>query len=127
MNEMIRKELMIALAVFATACAQTPGRVGATAIRIALTKACHIIGLRYRIPLLGGEFVIGCFSFVRTALLLARLRVWVVLSLAAVCSAQWPAPKSAMDAYEFVQNRRREAGKLWQQKDPRGFSILNDA
>jgi tetratricopeptide (TPR) repeat protein len=43
------------------------------------------------------------------------------------CFAQWPAPKSATDAYQFVQARRAEAEKLWEKGDTRGFSILNDA
>jgi hypothetical protein len=43
------------------------------------------------------------------------------------CFAQWPSPRSAMDAYDFVQARRSEAQKLWTQGDARGFAILNDA
>lgn len=54
---------------------------------------------------------------------------WCVLALAAAsCYAQWPAPKSAEDAYEFVQARRTDARKLWTQGEyDRGFAILNDA
>ncbi len=49
------------------------------------------------------------------------------LLIAVSCYAQWPSPKSALDAYEFVQGRRAEARKLWEAGDPRGFAILNDA
>ena len=51
----------------------------------------------------------------------------VVLLTAVSCYGQWPAPKSAMDAYDFVQGRRNEAEKLWTQKDAQGLAILNDA
>ena len=55
------------------------------------------------------------------------LKLWILLLTVTSCYAQWPAPKSAMDAYEFVQARRSEAEKLWTQGDARGFAILNDA
>jgi carboxyl-terminal processing protease len=54
-------------------------------------------------------------------------KLWVLLLAAGSCSAQWPSPRSAMDAYDFVQGRRSEAEKLWTQSDARGFAILNDA
>src|SRR5215475_2190896 len=38
--------------------------------------------------------------------------------------AQWPKPKSAMDAYDFVQDRRSAAEKLWEKKDPAGIDML---
>jgi C-terminal processing protease CtpA/Prc len=51
-----------------------------------------------------------------------------LLLLAATCTyAQWPTPKSAADAVDFVQARRIEAEKLWTAGDARGFTILNDA
>jgi carboxyl-terminal processing protease len=54
-------------------------------------------------------------------------KLWILL-LIAVCSyAQWPSPKSATDAYDFVQGRRGEAEKLWTKGDPSGVSILMDA
>jgi hypothetical protein len=31
-----------------------------------------------------------------------------------------------MEAYDFMQQRRVEAGKLWEQGDPRGIQILNE-
>lgn len=43
-----------------------------------------------------------------------------------VTNAQWPAPSTAMQAYDFVQEQRRVAGKLWGAKDPKGIAILND-
>jgi len=54
-------------------------------------------------------------------------RLLLLLLAAVVCQAQWPAPKSARDAYEFVQGRRMEAEKLWKQGDARAFAMLNDA
>jgi carboxyl-terminal processing protease len=53
-------------------------------------------------------------------------RLWITLFMASACYAQWPSPKSAMDAYEYVQSRRDEAEKLWTKGDARGFAILND-
>ena len=41
--------------------------------------------------------------------------------------AQWPEPKHAMDAYDFIQKQRSEAEKLWALKDPKGIGILEDA
>src|SRR4051794_7979899 len=55
------------------------------------------------------------------------MRLAVLLIAALSCHAQWPAPKSAMDAYEFVQGRRAEAEKLWSKGDAAGLSILEDA
>lgn len=54
-------------------------------------------------------------------------KLWTLLLTAVSCYGQWPSPKSAMDAYEFVQGRRAEARKLWEAGDARGFAILNDA
>ncbi len=51
----------------------------------------------------------------------------LILLLTASCCAQWPPPKSALDAYDFVENRRGEAEKLWTQGDARGLTILRDA
>jgi carboxyl-terminal processing protease len=48
----------------------------------------------------------------------------LVLFSATLLSAQWPVPKTAMDAYDFVQARRSEAEKLWMQKDPAGIDLL---
>jgi carboxyl-terminal processing protease len=44
----------------------------------------------------------------------------------ALATAEWPVPKSAMEAYDFVQARREEAGKLWSAKDPKAFDLLAD-
>src|SRR5580704_6781888 len=54
-------------------------------------------------------------------------KLWVLLLASGSCFAQWPSPKTAMDAYDFVQGRRSEAEKLWTQGDARGYAILNDA
>jgi C-terminal processing protease CtpA/Prc len=56
-----------------------------------------------------------------------RRQLSTFLLIAVSCYAQWPSPKSALDAYEFVQGRRAEARKLWEAGDARGFTILNDA
>lgn len=50
----------------------------------------------------------------------------LLLAAAAAC-AEWPAPKSAMDAYEYVQKRRAEAEKLRERRDGSGVAILLDA
>ncbi len=42
------------------------------------------------------------------------------------CYAQWPQPKTAMEAYDFVQHRRDEAEKLWKHGNSRGIEILNE-
>ncbi len=44
-----------------------------------------------------------------------------------VAAAQWPTPKTSMEAYEFVQARRQEAAKLWAAKDPKGIELLTGA
>lgn len=54
-------------------------------------------------------------------------KLWTLLLTTVSCYGQWPSPKSAMDAYDFVQGRRAEAEKLWALGDARGFAILNDA
>jgi hypothetical protein len=54
-------------------------------------------------------------------------KFWTLLLTAVSCYGQWPSPKSAMDAYEFVQGRRAEARKLWEAGDASGLAILNDA
>ena len=51
-------------------------------------------------------------------------RILLALLFAKLAPAQWPAPKSAMEAYDFVQDRRSEAGKLWEKKDPIGIDML---
>ena len=53
--------------------------------------------------------------------------VVVLLGLSLAAHAQWPQPKHASDAYEFVQKQRAEAEKLWGRKDPKGISMLEDA
>src|SRR5438034_449969 len=40
-------------------------------------------------------------------------------------SAQWPTPKTALEAYDFVNGRREEARKLWEKGDPKGIALLN--
>src|SRR5438094_831065 len=54
-------------------------------------------------------------------------KLWTLLLTVVSCYAQWPSPKSATDAYDFVQSRRAEAEKLWAAGDARGFAILNEA
>ena len=54
-------------------------------------------------------------------------KLGTLLLITVSCYAQWPSPKSATDAYEFVQGRRAEARKLWETGDVRGFAVLNDA
>jgi hypothetical protein len=51
---------------------------------------------------------------------------WIlpVLLFAALAAGQWPTPKNAMEAYDFVQDRRSEAEKLWEKKDPAGIDML---
>ncbi len=51
----------------------------------------------------------------------------LLLTVASCYAQQWPSPKSATDAFDFVQGRRGEAEKLWTRKDARGFATLNDA
>ena len=51
-------------------------------------------------------------------------RIPPLLLFATLAAAQWPAPKSAMEAYDFVQDRRSAAGKLWEKKDPAGIDML---
>ena len=41
-------------------------------------------------------------------------KFWTLLLTAVSRYGQWPSPKSAMDAYDFVQGRRDEARKLWE-------------
>lgn len=53
-------------------------------------------------------------------------KLWVLVLAVASCYAQFPAPRSAADAYDFVQGGRDEAETLWKQGDARGFAILND-
>ena len=54
-------------------------------------------------------------------------KLGIFLLTATSCYGQWPSPKSAAEAYDFVQARREEAEKLWTKGDERGFAILNDA
>src|SRR5579871_397416 len=37
-----------------------------------------------------------------------------------------PKPETAAEAYDYVQQKRGEAGRLWSQKDPQGIRILED-
>jgi hypothetical protein len=45
-------------------------------------------------------------------------RILPFLLFAWVAAAQWPTPKSAIEAYDFVQGRQSEAGKLWEKRTP---------
>jgi C-terminal processing protease CtpA/Prc len=54
-------------------------------------------------------------------------KVLVLLTAVIGCFAAWPPPKSAMDAYEFVEGRRTEARNFRTQGDTRGIEILKDA
>ena len=54
-------------------------------------------------------------------------KLWTLLLTTVSCYGQCPSPKSAMDAYDFVQGRRAEAEKLWALGDARGLAILNEA
>jgi hypothetical protein len=49
-----------------------------------------------------------------------------VLLCTGVCFGQWPTPKTANEAYNFVQERRSSAGKLWSSSDQRGIDMLNE-
>jgi hypothetical protein len=51
-------------------------------------------------------------------------RILPLLLFAPLAAAQWPTPKSAMEAYDFVQDRRSAAEKLWEKKDPAGIDML---
>jgi carboxyl-terminal processing protease len=51
-------------------------------------------------------------------------QIVILLLFEAFAAAQWPSPKSAMDAYYFVQDRRSAAEKLWEKKDPAGIDML---
>src|SRR5712664_3642356 len=55
---------------------------------------------------------------------LATAATLIVASV--MCYGQWPSPKTAMEAHDFVQQRRAEARKRWQQGDLRGIKILNE-
>ncbi|MFN7934276.1 MAG: S41 family peptidase [Bryobacteraceae bacterium] len=50
----------------------------------------------------------------------------LLFSIVSFAQAQWPAPTSAIDAYEFVNQKRVEAGKLWAAKDPKGIAMLEE-
>ena len=54
------------------------------------------------------------------------VRIALLILAAWTLHAQWPTPKSANDAYEYVNSRRDEAEKLWSQNDPKGLAILED-
>lgn len=41
-------------------------------------------------------------------------RILTLLLFATLAPAQWPAPKNAIEAYDFVQERRSAAEKLWE-------------
>jgi carboxyl-terminal processing protease len=51
---------------------------------------------------------------------------WILLLLlfTRLATAQWPTPKTAMEAYDFVQDRRSTAEKLWEKKDTAGIEML---
>ena len=51
-------------------------------------------------------------------------RITPFLLFATLAAAQWPTPKGAMEAYDFVQDRRSAAEKLWEKKDPAGIDML---
>lgn len=38
--------------------------------------------------------------------------------MSGLVAAQWPTPKTPMEAYDFVQAQRQAAGKLWAAKEP---------
>jgi carboxyl-terminal processing protease len=50
----------------------------------------------------------------------------LLLLFTTLAAAQWQNPKSAMDAYDFVQERRSSAEKLWEKKDPAGIDMLQE-
>jgi hypothetical protein len=54
------------------------------------------------------------------------MRLAVLLVAALSCHAQWPAPKSTDDAFQFVQSRRAAAEKLWTKGDPAAIAMLDD-
>ena len=51
-------------------------------------------------------------------------RILPLLLFASLATAQWPTPKTAMEAYDFVQDRRSAAEKLWEKEDPAGIAML---
>lgn len=53
-------------------------------------------------------------------------RLCCVLLINGLLYAEWPAPRSAMGAYEYVQQRRSEAERLWKEKDKAGVQLLLD-
>ncbi len=50
----------------------------------------------------------------------------LLLLMCAAAKAQWPVPANSSQAYDFVQERREEAAKLWPARDPQGIVLLND-
>jgi carboxyl-terminal processing protease len=58
-------------------------------------------------------------SFARSVLVMFFLS-----ACAGVSFAQWPTPQTAMQAYDFIQDRRVEAETLWNAKDPAGIDLL---
>jgi carboxyl-terminal processing protease len=46
------------------------------------------------------------------------------MQVTALTRVQWPTPKTAMEAYDFVQARRSQAEELWQKKDSTGIEML---
>jgi carboxyl-terminal processing protease len=51
-------------------------------------------------------------------------RILPLLLFVTLAAAQWPTPESAMGAYDFVQDRRSAAEKLWEKRDPAGIDML---
>jgi carboxyl-terminal processing protease len=56
----------------------------------------------------------------------AMRRFWFVIVTTTISYGQWPSPKTAIEAYDFVQQRRTEAEKLWQNGDARGIDLLKN-
>src|SRR4051812_38535356 len=54
------------------------------------------------------------------------MRLAMLLLTVISCHAQWPAPKSTDDAFQFVQSRRAAAEKLWTKGDPAAIAMLDD-
>jgi C-terminal processing protease CtpA/Prc len=53
--------------------------------------------------------------------------ICAALLFAVVAPAQWPVPKTAMEAYDYAQARRQEASKLVPAEMPKAIDILTDA
>src|SRR5438552_19169744 len=53
-------------------------------------------------------------------------RICCLALISNCCYAQWPQPKTAMDAYDFVQHRRDEAETLWKRGNALGIEMLEE-